>query len=116
MTLDKKQTKYCKHCGEKILKEAVICIHCGLQVEELKQSERIIINNSNAGSRGYVRKAKNKWVSLALCVFLGVLGGHKFYEGKQGLGVLYMFTAGLFGIGLLVDIITILFKENPYYV
>ena len=26
-------------------------------------------------------------------------GAHKFYEGKIGMGVLYIFTGGLFGIG-----------------
>ena len=114
MTLDKKETKFCKHCGKKILKEAVICVNCGLQVEELKQSERIIINNSNVRSGMY--REKNKWVALALCVFLGCFGGHKFYEGKTGVGVLYLFTGGLLGIGLLVDIVTLLFEKNPYYV
>ncbi len=107
---------------KKILKEAVICVHCGLQVEELKQSEKIVINNSNVknGSCGtrhrFISRKKDKWVAFTLCLFLGVCGGHKFYEGKTGLGVLYLFTAGLFGIGWLVDIITLLFKPNPYYV
>ena len=40
----------------------------------------------------------------------------KFYEGKAGIGILYIFTFGLFGIGVIVDFITILLKPNPYYV
>ena len=55
-------------------------------------------------------------IVLLLCIFLGVFGGHKFYEGKVGMGVLYLFTVGLFGIGLIVDFITILCRSNPYYV
>jgi len=47
-------------------------------------------------------------VDAILCWFLGVIGGHKFYEGKIGMGVLYIFTFGLFGIGCLVDFIIIL--------
>ena len=35
LNLDKNETKFCKHCGKQILKEAVVCINCGLQVEEL---------------------------------------------------------------------------------
>ena len=32
------------------------------------------------------------------------------------MGIIYLFTAGLFGIGVLVDFISLLFKKNPYYV
>ena len=70
-------------------------------------------NTVNAGGRG---REKNKWVALLLCLFLGFVGGHKFYEGKIGMGILYLFTAGFFGIGVLIDFITLLFKPNPYYV
>jgi TM2 domain-containing membrane protein YozV len=36
----------------------------------------------------------------------GVLGFHRFYLGKIGTGLLYMFTGGLFGIGAFYDLIT----------
>lgn len=58
---------------------------------------------------------KNKWVSFLLCLFLGVLGIHKFYEGRVLLGLLYLCTGGLCGIGVVVDLISLLFKPNPYY-
>lgn len=41
--------------------------------------------------------------SLILCIFLGYLGAHKFYEKKYGLGIVYLFTFGIFGIGWIVD-------------
>ena len=44
------------------------------------------------------------------CLFGGWFGLHKFMEKKTGLGVLYLFTGGLFGIGWLVDSITYLVK------
>lgn len=59
--------------------------------------------------------SKSKWVSFFLCLFLGVIGAHKFYEGKVLLGILYIFTGGLFGIGVIVDLIILFFKPNPYY-
>lgn len=59
--------------------------------------------------------AKRKWVSFFLCLFLGVLGIHKFYEGRILLGMLYLFTGGLFGIGVVVDLVILFFKPNPYY-
>lgn len=119
------KTKFCKHCGAKIPEEAVICTACGCQVEEVKQAAQpnIVINNSNNNSNvnanmvgGRIGNPKNKWVSLLLCVFLGVFGAHKFYEGKIGMGILYLFTGGLFGLGAIIDFIAILFKPNPYYV
>nr|DAQ49474.1 MAG TPA: TM2 domain [Caudoviricetes sp.] len=58
----------------------------------------------------------NKWIAALLCFFLGCMGAHKFYEGKIGMGILYLFTAGLLGIGALVDFIVILTKPDPYYV
>ena len=59
---------------------------------------------------------KNKWVSFLLCLFLGPIGIHKFYEGKVLLGLLYMLTGGLFGIGWGIDCLLLFFKPNPYYV
>lgn len=61
------------------------------------------------------KKMCDKVVSVLLCLFLGGVGAHKFYEGKIGMGVLYILTAGLFGIGSLVDFIVILCKPGPYY-
>lgn len=59
--------------------------------------------------------AKSKWVSFFLCLFLGYLGIHKFYEGKVLLGILYLCTGGLFGIGIIYDLVVLFFKPNPYY-
>ena len=58
---------------------------------------------------------KKKWVAFFLCLFLGPLGIHKFYEDKILLGCVYFVTLGLFGIGWLIDLVVLLFKPNPYY-
>lgn len=47
---------------------------------------------------------------LLLCIFLGWLGVHKFYKGKIIMGLLYMFSLGLLGIGWLIDIIVLIVK------
>lgn len=60
------------------------------------------------------KKEKNKWISLLLCIF--TICGHKFYEGKIAIGILYFLTAGLFGIGWIIDIFLLLSKSNPYYI
>lgn len=102
--------KFCKYCGNRIPMEAVICTSCGRQVEELRQTPPQYV------AVGRMPVQRDKWVAFLLCFFLGGLGIHKFYEGKTGLGVLYIFTLGLFGIGWLVDLIVILCKPNPYFV
>ena len=47
-------------------------------------------------------------IKLVLCIFLGVFGAHHFYERRFGLGILYLFTGGLFGIGWLFDCIRLI--------
>lgn len=119
--------KFCKYCGERIDIECVVCPKCGKQVEELKTDDRnIIINNSSSASAAasantsrpiiVTGRPKNKTTALILCILFGYFGAHKFYEGKTGMGLLYLFTFGLFGIGWIIDIFVLLGKPNPYYV
>ena len=80
--------------------------------------QQIVINNTNSNQNFVgmgMPKPKDKWVALLLCFFLGWLGAHKFYEGKIALGIVYILTFGIFGIGVFVDFIALLFKPNPYF-
>lgn len=130
---EQQNLKFCKHCGAQIHADAIICTVCGRQVEELPgnnvnsnpQQPNIVINNSSqstaaasatAVAAGGMGKPKNKWVAFVLCLLLGFFGAHKFYEGKVGMGILYIFTFGLCFIGVIIDLIVILTKPNPYYV
>ncbi len=58
---------------------------------------------------------KSKWAAFFLCLFFGCFGIHKFYEGRILLGIVYLCTLGLFGIGVVIDLIILIFKPNPYY-
>lgn len=80
------------------------------------QPQQIIVNNYAVPAPVPAGRRKSKWTAFFLCLFFGCFGLHKFYEGKGGMGVLYFFTMGLFGIGCLVDLISLLAKPNPYYV
>ena len=59
-------------------------------------------------------KLKKKWTAFFLCLFLGIFGAHKFYEGKIGMGILYIFSYGLLFIGIIVDLIKILKRSDEY--
>ncbi len=63
--------------------------------------------SQEAPAAAVVASNKNKWVTLALCVFLGFFGAHRFYVGKVGTGVLYIFTAGGLGFGWIIDMVMI---------
>ena len=46
-------------------------------------------------------------VAWILLVFLGLFGVHRMYMGKWFSGILYLLTAGLFGIGYIYDLWTL---------
>lgn len=120
------QTKYCKHCGQIIDADCVVCIHCGKQVETFKGSNNgpVIINNNNnnnnmMGGYGYPNTVSPKsWLTtLLLCFFLGAIGGHRFYTGKVGTGILMILLiwTGISSIWALIDLIVIIlgkFKDK----
>ena len=59
----------------------------------------------------------NKKTALGLCLlgFIGVAGLHRFYVRQYVTGLLYLLTAGIFGIGTCVDVVRLLtncFKDG----
>lgn len=53
---------------------------------------------------------KTAGIEFWLCLLLGWLGAHKFYRGKIGMGLAYLFTCGLFCCGWGIDAIVLLVK------
>lgn len=83
------ETKYCKHCGEQIDKECVVCPKCGKQVEELKSSDKnIIINNSASSSAS----------AAASVASAGKMRKLPWYLTCFWIFILGMFTGGIYWI------------------
>ncbi len=111
---------FCKFCGNEIDEEVVVCPKCGKQVKELKYGDEKH-NTSSISLDGFGSKSSPKYkvLSIILCClgFFFVGGIHKFYEGKIGMGILYLLTGGLFYIGTIVDLINLLnIKSETYMV
>lgn len=101
-------TKKCSKCGAIMPEDLFYCLECGAIFEEKQEDYYSISKYNNTG------KWKNKWIALFLCLFLGWIGAHKYYEEKIAMGILYTFTFGLLGFGSMIDFIVLLFKPNPY--
>ncbi len=137
--------KFCSGCGKELPEDAKVCPSCGKPVEgaepaepaqaqapaqapaqaQSAQAPTVIVNVENTNTNANVNtnvnggvggRVKNKWIALLFWWFLGVFGGHKFYEGKIGMGVLYLFTGGLFTIGWIIDFWILIFKPTHYVV
>lgn len=66
-----------------------------------------IVNTNTATAGTMVHGTKQVSHAYLWWFFLGALGAHKFYLGKTGMGVLYIFTGGLFLVGIIYDLFTL---------
>lgn len=76
--------------------------------KEFEKSKQDLLNSLSIENANSNVSNKSKITALILCIFLGFLGTHRFYTGSIFLGIIYFFTFGLFGIGVLIDFILIL--------
>ena len=104
----------CPNCGGP-LKDGV-CSYCGYSAAS---NVSMMNNYNNVGAYDYNptnnvsgynpqnASEKSGLVALILCIFVGYFGIHYFYVGKPVMGLVYLFTFGLFGIGWIIDIFRI---------
>ncbi|MBN2155233.1 MAG: TM2 domain-containing protein [Candidatus Lokiarchaeota archaeon] len=124
---------YCASCGAKLDERSKFCEYCGTKIL-YTDAEQTYSDQSSSGhysstikvnvhrpeyrqsdSSNYPISPKSRLITLLLWVFFGALGVHYFYVGRIGMGILWLVTGGLFGIGLLIDLIVILtgsFKDS----
>ena len=60
------------------------------------------------GDNSVNTSSKSRLVAFLLCYIFGMFGAHRFYVGKKGTAILYIFTMGLFGVGMLIDTLMII--------
>jgi len=72
-----------------------------------KQVKETIKSLAKSGKKEPV-SGNEKTVAIILLILVGALGIHKFYLGQIGPGILYLFTGGLCGIGLIIDLVKLL--------
>lgn len=75
--------------------------------EEKRKENQSVDDFVNSLTQRQQESTKSKAIALVMCIFGGYLGLHNFYAGKIGMGILYLCTLGLFGIGWVIDIIRI---------
>lgn len=131
LKVEQEQKKcFCQHCGNEIfIDDEHISLNLdngfdfGYQAEMGRlKAQQDIMRQNKWNNTEYQEKMQcsdngknvNKMADLILCIFLGVLGVHKFYEGKIGMGVLYFCTCGLFCIGWIVDIVNMVTGRYNY--
>lgn len=60
------------------------------------------------GAGGYRYSSdRSKIVAFALCLFFGFFGAHYFYVRRTGMGIVYLFTMGMFCFGWFYDLFRI---------
>lgn len=98
--------KYCENCGRELNEGADICLGCGKAIRKV-----------NSTKVSYGGKPVNKAGYCVLAFFLGGIGVHKFYAGKVGTGILYLFFCWTLIPGLLafIDFIVGLCKSSDEY-
>ena len=119
----------CPSCGANA--NGAVCEYCGTRMpaERIEtqsiHADHVVVNNyyyneSPEGAGATARpdnvsvgftpavSSKSRLVALLLWFFLGIFGAHRFYCGRYLLGVVYLLTLGLFGIGWFVDLVLIL--------
>ena len=69
--------------------------------------QRPLVRVDLSGNDSLMNGERNIVTAYLLCICFGYFGAHRFYLGHTTLGFAYIFTFAFFGLGWLVDLITL---------
>ena len=107
----------CDSCGSKKcvkIDDGYKCEYCGSVQDVIMPPEPVNVTNEenvDVNEEHYETRhelnisQKSLLIRLIICIVAGYFGVHKFLEGRIFSGIVYIFTGGLFGIGIVVDVI-----------
>ena len=113
----------CEYCGSLVPDDKNKCDACGAWCAQEVEKTAPIPSSAPIVPQPPVDNAKNnigtasdgKFISnngvlnslviFLVCVFFGMLGLHRFIQGKIFTGILWLITLGLLGIGYFADIV-----------
>ena len=126
---------FCSNCGTTIVDGQKYCDKCGTEInlppkaqptqnpqaaytqptqnpqaaytQPQQNPQNVVVNVRHNNTYVNYDSDKSKMAALLLCLLFGYLGAHHFYAGKIIMGLLYLCTGGLFGIGWVIDIFII---------
>lgn len=117
----------CEYCGTPRRKGEIKCPACGAyypdadHLDETEEKNLAEIYDATGGTsravdpyaddtpafnNPQVKKLTNAILFFAVTLFFGIAGVHRFMKGKILTGILWLCTAGLLGVGYVVDLIT----------
>ena len=91
---------FCVVCGAVMNRGDLFCHSCGWdgRVSPPPPVPRLVDSNPSEC---------NRLAAFLLCLLLGFFGLHRFYVGKVGTGLLWLFTLGFLGVGQIFDLVLI---------
>lgn len=106
---------HCEECiehnkAERARREGAMIFSSSSEEEYVNvEPEKMDVTESVDGVEGHNHDVSEKsWITtLLLCIFLGGLGIHRFYVDKPLTALLWLLTAGCFGLGTFADLCSI---------
>ena len=77
--------------------------HTPAQAQPVPQTVHTVVHQQQPRLAMAQTGNKDLVVAYLLWFFIGILGGHRFYLGHIGIGILYLMTFGGFFIGWMID-------------